>query len=138
MISKFFLKIVWLRTKNYIFWEPLGVKSSNFQDCLVFMIATAEESLKAIWDVRVSISIFSGCFDMEWLLTGNALIRRANENSHCYCFFVTSNGAGIHWFDEPMRTIIVIVVLCLYWFGSCCLFFRGVLSFRDCTVASTI
>ena len=48
--------------KNAIFWKPLGVTSSNFQDCLAFMIPTTGESLKKIWEVWV---IWSGWFDME-------------------------------------------------------------------------
>ena len=48
--------------KNSIFWKQLGVTSSNFQDCLAFMIPTTWESLKKIWEVWVT---WSGWFDME-------------------------------------------------------------------------
>ena len=34
--------------KNAIFWKLLGVRSSNFQDCLVFMIPKTGESLMKI------------------------------------------------------------------------------------------
>ena len=48
--------------KNAIFWKLLGVTSSYFQHCLVFMIPTTGESLKKIWEVWVT---WSGWFDME-------------------------------------------------------------------------
>ena len=51
--------------KTAILWKKLGVTSSNFQDCLVFMIPTTGESLKKIWAVWVTFSIFSWWFDMK-------------------------------------------------------------------------
>ena len=51
-----------LNLKNAIFWKLLGVTSSNFQNCLVFMIPTTGESLKKIWEVWVT---WSGWFGMQ-------------------------------------------------------------------------
>ena len=48
--------------KNAIFCKPLGVTSSIF---LVFMMPTTRESLKKIWELWGTFSIFSGWFDME-------------------------------------------------------------------------
>ena len=63
--------------KNTIFWKLLGVTSSNFQNCLIFMIPTIGESLKKIWEVWWHFHFFLS--DLIWNYPNLNLVNTWNK-----------------------------------------------------------